>query len=127
MKKPTPYPFLPWYGGLLMMGFPFILLSARLRIPNILLSIPFLIASIFFLTIAQVQPSGDHVRYRRFRKWKIIPYSDIRSCGTRWIFGYLRTSGYLRPWGRLYFTLDQAGFSWDSEAIDEIARKAKLN
>ena len=126
MKKPTPYPFLPWYGGLLMLGFPFILLSARFRIPNILLSIPFLIGSFFFLTIAQAQPSGDHVRYRRFRKWKIIPYSEIRSCSTRWIFGHLRTSRFLWPWGGLYFTLDHVGLSRDSEAITEITRKAKL-
>jgi hypothetical protein len=127
MKKPTPYPLLPWYGGLLMLGFPFILLSAKFRIPNMLISIPFLIGSFFFLTVAQVQPSGDHVRYRRFRRWKIIKYSEIQSCGTSWIFGYLRTSRFLPPWGTLYFTRDQVGLSWDSEAIAEITRKANLD
>lgn len=110
-----------------MLSFLYLLLSARFRLPNILISIPFLIASFFFLTIAQVQPSGDHLRYRRFRKWQIIPYSEIRNCHEHWVFGYLRTTHYLRPWGGLYFTRAQVGLSWDSETINEIRRKAKLS
>jgi hypothetical protein len=110
-----------------MLSFPYILLSGRFRLPNMLISVPFLVASFFFLTIAQVQPSGDHLRYRRFRKWKVIPYSEIRSCRADWIFGYVRTTRYLWPWGGLYFTRDQRGWSWDSEAITEIRRKAKLS
>ena len=110
-----------------MLAFPYILPSGSFRLPNILLSVPFLVGSFFFLTVAQVQPSGDHLRYRRFRKWKTIPYSEIRSCRKNWVFGYLTTTRYLWPWGGLYFTRDQDGWSWDLKAITEIRRKAKLS
>jgi hypothetical protein len=126
MKGRTPYPFLYWYAALIALGFPFVLLYETLRLPNFLLSVPFFVAALFFFTVAQVMPCGDHLKYRRFRQWKSIPYSDIRKCREDWIFGYLRASRYLPPWGGLYFTRQQVGFRWDSDIIKKIQSKAGL-
>ncbi|OLB40594.1 MAG: hypothetical protein AUH11_01415 [Acidobacteria bacterium 13_2_20CM_57_17] len=126
MKGVTPYPFFYWYAALIVLSFPLVLLYQTLRLPNFLLSVPFFVAALFFFTVAQVMPCGNHLKYRRFRRWKSIPYSDIRKCREDWIFGYLRTSRYLPPWGGLYFTRQQVGFRWDSDIIDKIQSKTGL-
>jgi hypothetical protein len=126
MRRATPYPLLPWYASLITLCFPYILLHNALRLPNFLLSVPFFVAALFFLTVAQVMPRGDHLKYRRFRRWKSIPYSEIRKCQGDWIYGYIRTSRYLPPWGGLYFTRQQVGFRHDSEIIRTIQSKAGL-
>ena len=126
MKGRTPYPFVCWHAALIVLGFPFVLLYKTLGLPNFLLSVPFFVAALFFFTIAQVMPCADHLKYRRFRRWISIPYSDVRRCREDGIFGYLRTISYLPPWGRLYFTRRQVGFRWDSDAINTIQGKAGL-
>jgi len=127
MKKDTPFPFLSWYMGLLLLGGPLILLYHTVHIQNVVLCIPFLVASIFFLSVVQVSLSGDHLRYRRFLKWRVIPYKEIRNCRMHWVFGYLKTTRFLAPWGGVYFTLKPSGFRWDLELISAIRRKAKLD
>src|SRR5216683_939936 len=124
MKERTPYAFLYWYAALIVLGFPFVLLYKTLGLPNFLPSVPFFVAALLFFTIAQVMPCGDHWKYRRFRRWKSISYSHVRRCREDRIFGYLRTSSYLPPWGRLYFTRRQVGFRWDSDIIHTIQGKA---
>src|SRR6266576_7369899 len=110
---------------LLCWAFPSFFSTRHYVSPISYFSVPFFVAALFFFTIAQVLPCGDHLKYRRFRRWKSIPYSNFRRCREDWIFGYLRTISYLPPWGRLYFTRRQVGFRWDSDAINTIQFKAK--
>jgi hypothetical protein len=127
MNQQTPHPFfLFWYGGLLFLGGPLIVLG-HFHILNVLLSIPFFVASVFFFSIAQISLSGDHLRYRHFLKWRVIPYKQVRNCRTHWVFGYLKTKHYILPWGALYFTRSQVGLGWDQEVIAELHRRAKLD
>jgi len=127
MRKDTPYPITAWYMGLLFLGGPLILLYHTFRIQNILLSIPFVVASGFFLSVVQVSPPGDHLRYRRLIKWKVIPYNQVLECREDSVFGYLRIKRYVPPWGKLYFTRAQVGTRWDSDVVATIRRRAKLD
>jgi len=92
MKGRTPYPFVYRYAALIVLGFPFVLLYKTLGLPNFLLSVPFFVAALFFFTIAQVMPCADHLKYRRFRRWISIPYSeagDAERMGHSVLFGRL--------------------------------------
>jgi hypothetical protein len=126
MKGSTPYSFFWWYAALLTLGVPFVLLYGTLRFLNLVLCVPFLIAALFCLSVVQVAPYGDHLKYRRFLRWKAISYSAVRECRESWVYGYLRTNRYLPPWGGLYFTRKQVGFSWDSSVVSSIRSKARL-
>lgn len=62
----------------------------------------------FLLTAAQIRPEGDHVRYRRFGKWKKIPFCDVLKCemGTWPGIGSLTLRRPMAPWGKLYFVIE---------------------
>lgn len=127
MKNRSPYPFVYWYFGLLLLIFVYLFIEPDFRLPNVLLAFPVVIACIFFVSIAQVELEGDHLRYRRFIRWNVIRYSDVRDCRENSMLGSLKTNRYLPLWGRLYFTRRQVGWNWDKKIIESIRRKADLD
>ena len=104
----------------------YVCVEGHFRALNIALASPFVVAAIFFSSVAQVELAGDHLRYRRLVRWRIVPYSDIRDCYTDWVLGVLKTKYHLGLWGRLYFTRQQVGLGWDKEIIESIQLKAGL-
>lgn len=62
------------------------------------------IGVLFDATIAEVELVSDGVRYRRFRRWRFIPYREIKSVHlSRSGRTHLRLHRPIPPWGRLYF------------------------
>ena len=89
--------------------FAYILVEGHFRAPNVALAVPFVVLAIFLASVAQVDLQGDHLRYRRLVRWRIIPYSEIRDCYEMAPLGVLKTTSYLGLWGRLYFARRQEG------------------
>ena len=86
---------------------------------QLVLILPLLLASIFSLTAAEVQVGDVCLRYRRFRKWKEIPYQDIFVCRKCiWpVYGVLITARPVLPWRRLYFVIAMPYFSRQSNPL----------
>jgi hypothetical protein len=72
---------------------------------RLLLNSPLLLAGVFFLTLAEVRTSGNHLDYRRLFRWRQIPYNQIQSAGKSWVpgVGFIATNTSIPPWGRIYF------------------------
>jgi len=103
MKGSTPYPFFWWYAAPQTLGVPFVLLYGTLRFLNFVPCVPFLIAALFCLSVVPVAPYGDHLKYRRFLRWKAVPSSAVRECRESWVYGYLRTNRFFAAVGRIVF------------------------
>ena len=123
MKNRSPYPVVYWFSALLLTTFAYLFLEPTFRALNIVFATPFAVAAIFFASVVQVELEGDHLRYRRFIRWRIIVYSDIRECHEASMLGSLKANRYLGLWGSLYFTRRQVGWGWDKEIIQSIRRK----
>jgi hypothetical protein len=94
-----------------------------------IISLGFIVAGIFFLSVARVKPEGNVLKYRRWFRWKAIPFSEIRECGEFWVFGYVRISRYVLPWGSIYFARANSSdslFGLDKEVISTIRSRAHI-
>jgi hypothetical protein len=80
----------------------------NLRTWRFLFALPFIIAALFWASIAILEVRGGVLRYRRFFKWTIVRSEEIKGAGVVWhpFIGYIRFDRYVFPWGRLYFALD---------------------
>jgi hypothetical protein len=69
---------------------------------------PGFLLACFLLTAAQIRPERDCLRYRRFRKWRDLPYREVLKCevGTFPGLGFLKLRNFLPPWGKLYFVIE---------------------
>ncbi|SRR5713226_1239940 len=72
-----------------------------------LVLLPFVLISIFHLSLAVVQVRDGMLRYRRFLKWTGIQKEEVVSSGAFFMFGYMRLNHYVFPWGKIYFVLDR--------------------
>src|SRR5690349_17536899 len=77
------------------------------------LVLPIALWTAFNLSVAQIKAGDQGVRYRRFLKWKGIPYREIRECKVSWApaMGYMNIGRFVPPWGKIYFVLD-GGLHW---------------
>ncbi len=100
---------------------------------SLLLVLPFVLWGTFNLTIAQVRADEHGVRYRRFWRWKEVPYSDIVRCRFSLFppgLPYLKRRRFTPPWGSIYFAHDRGilewpPFSWRTPLIDLNKRALK--
>jgi hypothetical protein len=72
---------------------------------RLVISIPLALWGLFSLTIAEVRASEEVLEYRRFLKWKGVPYETIQECKRSLIpvLGYLKLGSVVPPWGKIYF------------------------
>jgi hypothetical protein len=96
-----------WVPIICMVG-AFGVFGENLRTWRFLFAAPFIIAALFWASIAILEVRSGVLRYRRFFKWTTIPLEDIVAAGVAWrqFIGYIRLNRYVFPWGRLYFALD---------------------
>ena len=75
---------------------------------RILLTLPFVIAAVFAVSIAILEVRNGGLRYKRFLRWRPIQEGEIVTAGVMWngFIGYLQLRRFVPPWGRLYFALD---------------------
>jgi hypothetical protein len=76
---------------------------------RLVLSLPFLIAAFFGISLARLDLRGSDLYYARLFKWKKIPDDEIIGGKVEWppVIGSVRLKRFMFPWGRLYFVLDQ--------------------
>lgn len=76
---------------------------------GIFLALPFAVAALFGVSVANVEVSGGVLRYRRLLSWRPIPSEEIVDARIEWApaLGSIRLKKFLFPWGRLYFALDR--------------------
>jgi len=70
-----------------------------------LFTIPFLAMLAFFFTAAEIEVGEKSLRYRRFFRWKQIPYEAVLDASNSWflLFPYVKLKYFLPPWGKLYY------------------------
>lgn len=93
------------------------------------ISAGFILAGIFFLSVARIKPDARALQYRVWFRWHTIPYSEIVDCGESWVFGYVKARSFLRPWGKIYFArgyADDSLFGWDKKVISKVCKKAGI-
>lgn len=54
--------------------------TASAIINRLLLDAPFLLWGVFLLTVAEVRATHSRLEFRRFYKWRQMPYAAIRQC-----------------------------------------------
>lgn len=75
--------------------------------------VPMVLWALFNFTACELWADERDVRYRRFFKWRAIPYSDILRCEVSWRIlpmGSLKLRRPVPPWGKIYFVLPGSGF-----------------
>lgn len=91
-------------------GVTAVFLWAGFRWEHLFVLVPFLLMTLFGISLAVVEVSDEGIRYRRFSDWRSLSFDEITSCGfskVRLGIGYIRLRHYLWPWGKLYFILDE--------------------
>jgi hypothetical protein len=89
----------------------------------------FFFLSSFFLSVRRVRAEAKTLKYKTFFRWHSIPYSEVRECGSTWVFGYVTLRHYVFPWGSVYFARPMASdslFGYDLELISIIRSRAHL-
>jgi len=99
-----------WLPLILLIG-----MGAMLRGTHhaLVLALPVVLWASFNLSAAQVRVDDQHLRYRRFLRWKRIPYEEIRECKVAWApsMGCIKLRRFVPPWGKIYFVLE-GPFEW---------------
>lgn len=85
-----------------------------------------LVAACFALTVAELKVTAKGVEYRRFLRWRAVPASEIASAGRFWSLGYLRSWGFIPPWGPVFFALTGA-FGWRDPLIVAVREHAAVS
>jgi hypothetical protein len=89
----------------------------------------FFVLGFFFVSVARVKPEKEVVKYRRWLRWRVVSYTEIRECGESWVYGYIRLRQYAFPFGRIYFLRPHSSdslFGWDKEIISTIRARAQI-
>jgi hypothetical protein len=92
-------------------------------------SLCFITLGAFFLSVTRIKLEDKEVKYRRWIRWHEVPCSEIRECGESWVYGYIKTSQFAFPWGRIYFVRPNASdslFGLDKEMISTIRLRANI-
>jgi hypothetical protein len=86
---------------------------------RLVVSIPLALWGLFCLTTAEVRANGEMLEYRRFLKWKRVPYATIRECKKSLIpvLSYVKLVRFVPPWGKIYFVSVRAIFE---HGLDQI-------
>ncbi|SRR5712664_1513660 len=114
--------------GLFFCG-PGLLIFDRQHLVTVFISLGFFTVGFFFLSVARVKPEETVVKFQRWFRWQVVPYSDIRECGESWMYGYITIRKYAFPWGRIYFARPYSAdslFGLDKEIISTIRSKAHI-
>ena len=97
------------FGPIILFGIGMGVFHKNLFSWRFIFIIPFLIAGLFFLTLAVVRVRNKSFQFRRLFNWENIDLCYVRECGILWpgLIGYIRLSYSVLPWGKLYFVLDE--------------------
>jgi hypothetical protein len=117
-----------WFG-LFFCGFSLLLFNRQHPYGTGLVCLGFIALGVFFLSVTRVRLEGNEVMYRRWIRWRALPYSEIRECGESWVYGYIKTRRFVLPWGRIYFVRPKSSdslFGLDREIISTIRFKANI-
>jgi hypothetical protein len=100
-----------WIPAVLLVGVG--LLSSGAKHAAVL-ALPVIALAFFGLCAAEIKPGDADLQYRRFLKWKHVPYAQISECRVSWVpaMGYIRTLRFVPPWGKIYFVLDGPTLEW---------------
>jgi hypothetical protein len=73
---------------------------------------PLLLWGFFNATAAEVRAGERTLMYRRFLRWRAIPYTEIIECRVSWMpaVGLFKLRGGKPSWVKLYFLLPGGGF-----------------
>jgi hypothetical protein len=115
--------------GLFFCGQGLFLFNGKHLFVTVLISLAFFILGCFFLSVVRVKPERVVVKYQRWIRWHVVPYSDIRECSESWVYGYIRLSQYAFPWGKIYFARPYSAdslFRLDKEMISTIRSRAHI-
>lgn len=73
-------------------------------IGSLFLFLPFMSPFLFGITVAEIRVTKHSIQYRHyFLPWRTIKHTDIIKVGKIWVYGYIKLSKPVMPWGRLYF------------------------
>ena len=89
----------------------------------------FLLLGAFFLSVTRVEPCTKELKYRRWFRWRAVPYSEIVDCGESWVYGYIRLRDLHFPSRTIYFVRASASdslFGLDKTVISTIRARANL-
>jgi hypothetical protein len=81
------------------------LLEPRRTVASVVIALLLVLWAVFGFSAAQVRAGKEGVRFRRFRRWKEVPYSEVRKCRISWAPGMccLKLRQPVPPWGKIYF------------------------
>lgn len=86
---------------------------------RVLLEAPFLAWGAFLLTVGEVRADNDQLEYRRFYRWRKIPYTAIQRCmgSLHPGLGFLQLKGVR---GKVYFVVLRPAFGQSSDLVGYI-------
>ena len=90
--------------------------TASAVINKLLLNAPFLLWGIFLLTAGEVRATHNRLEFRRFYKWRHIPYAAIRQCARSLHpgLGFIELNGFR---SRLYFVAFSPTFDHSCDVL----------
>ncbi|HVB32764.1 MAG TPA: hypothetical protein VNJ52_00110 [Patescibacteria group bacterium] len=92
-----------------ILGLPAVLLWGRG--PAMALSLALGLLAVFHFTLAEVRLSEERMEYRRFWRWVVVPWAQVRESRVSWFpaTAYVRLDRFVPPWGRVYFVRQLPG------------------
>jgi hypothetical protein len=88
-------------------------------VPRLMFTLPLVLWGVFCLTTVQVRAGREALEYRRFLKWRRVPYTVLRACKRSLLpaLGYVRFGAFIPPWGKLYFVIARPAFGGGPDQI----------
>lgn len=108
--------------SLLSMGAAATILGGEQTRRDVVLALPFLVAALFLVSLADVRIQNGTISYRRLLRWREIPKEQVKSA--RVVFPHLaslRLKRFLFPWGNLYFVQQPE----QMQAVDDLLQNQK--
>lgn len=86
---------------------------------RLMFTFPLVLWGIFCLTTVQVRAGREALEYRRFLRWRSLPYTAVRACKRSLLpaLGYVALGDFIPPWGRLYFVIARPAFGGGPDQV----------
>jgi hypothetical protein len=112
MKYFLPLLLFAGVGALLVRNYS----TASAVINRLPLEAPFLLWGIFLLAVGEVRATDNRLEFRRFYKWRQIPYAAIRQCARSLHpgLGFIQLNEF---WSRIYFVTLRPTFDHSCDVL----------
>ncbi|MGA2610494.1 MAG: hypothetical protein ABSH01_23870 [Terriglobia bacterium] len=109
---PTGVVVFKWFMPVLALLATTLLLEPGRTVASVAIALLLVLWAVFGFSAAQVRAGKEGVRFRRFRTWKEVPYSEVRKCRMSWAPGMccLKLRQSVAPWGKIYFICEGPRF-----------------